>query len=95
MKLVWTDEAVKALKDIHDYIGRDSQSFASALVERVLSYEDQICSFPLAGRIVPEYADGLLREVFIGNYRLIYHIVNNELIEVITVVHAARNLENA
>ena len=94
MKLVWTDEAFNSLKDIYDYISRDSINYASLQVEKILALEDQICSFPFSGRVVPEYSNETVREILSGNYRVIYHIVNNRLIEVTTIVHVARDLGN-
>ncbi len=94
MKVVWTDEAFRSLKDIYEYISRDSENFAMLQVEKILSLESQIGGFPFSGRIVPEYSDKSVREILSGNYRIIYRIAENDLIEVTTVVHVARDLKN-
>lgn len=92
MKLTWTNEALLSLKDIQEYISKDSKYYASLQIEKILAHEEQICKYPLSGRVVPEYVDDSIREVIEGNYRIIYRILKEDLIEVLTVVHGARDL---
>jgi plasmid stabilization system protein ParE len=54
---------------------------------------EQIANFPFSGRLVPEFETEQLREVIEGSYRIIYYI-KPEQIDVIAVLHAARNIEN-
>ncbi len=46
----------------------------------------------MIGRIVPEMNLPEIREMIIGNYRLIYFIVDNEQIDILSVYHSSRNL---
>jgi len=39
------------------------------------------------GRIVPERNVDELRELILGNYRIIYHL-NDDFIELITIIHS-------
>jgi plasmid stabilization system protein ParE len=50
---------------------------------------DTIGRFPQSGRVVPKAGDVNIREVFEGPYRIIYHVLEDE-IDVIAVVHGAR-----
>ncbi|MFO0515083.1 MAG: type II toxin-antitoxin system RelE/ParE family toxin, partial [bacterium] len=50
-------------------------------------------NFPFSGRLVPEFETEQIREVIEGSYRIIYYI-KPEQIDVIAVLHAARNIEN-
>ena len=43
------------------------------------------------GRIVPEFHNPAIRELLVGAYRLIYR-VNNGTIDVLGVIHGARDL---
>ena len=45
--------------------------------------------FPLAGRIVPEFDDESIREVFAYDYRIIYRVEQDEVI-VAAVIHGKR-----
>jgi len=49
--------------------------------------------FPKAGRIVPELNNKVIREIIVGIYRVIYHIISNEKIEVLAVNHSYRLLK--
>jgi plasmid stabilization system protein ParE len=62
-------------------------------VERLTRRSEQIANFPFSGRIVPEFETEQIREVIEGSYRIIYY-VKPEQIDVIAVLHAARNIEN-
>jgi plasmid stabilization system protein ParE len=62
-------------------------------VERLTRRSEQIANFPFSGRLVPEFETEQLREVIEGSYRIIYYI-KPEQIDVIAVLHAARNIEN-
>jgi len=60
------------------------------MVDKITSRTEQIATFPLSGRIVPEFNVGQLRELFERPYRIIYHIRPNR-IEVIAVIHMSRH----
>jgi plasmid stabilization system protein ParE len=62
-------------------------------VERLTRRSEQIANFPFSGRLVPEFETEQIREVIEGSYRIIYYI-KPEQIDVIAVLHAARNIEN-
>ena len=59
------------------------------MVDRLTRRSQQIALFPRSGRIVPEANDVNIREVIEGPYRLIYHILKDE-IDIIAVVHGSR-----
>lgn len=44
------------------------------------------------GRVVPEWRQQDMRELFVGNYRLIYR-VSDKMVHVVGIVHGARDLE--
>ena len=44
------------------------------------------------GRAVPEFNDEVIREVIVGNYRVIYR-VRADAVEILTVFHGARLLD--
>lgn len=40
--------------------------------------------------IVPELAESELREVIVGDYRVIYEVTEGNTVEILTVVHSKR-----
>lgn len=61
------------------------------MIDSLTARSKQIGTFPLSGRIVPEFNFGQIREVFEGSYRIIYNI-RPDLIEVVGVVHMSREI---
>ena len=91
MKIVWTEPAVEDLRELHAYIARDSEMYASGFVERIISAAERVAEHPRVGRVVPENNDENVREILYQHYRIIYR-VKNDYIEVLTVIHGARDL---
>ena len=72
------------------YIARDSEFHAAKQVERFFESAERLKTHPRIGRIVPEVGHPSIRELIIGNYRLMYHLSNQDVAEVITIHHSAR-----
>ena len=93
MKILWTDLAIEDLRNLHSYIARDSEVYASSFVQRIILAVDKLSNFPRLGRMVPEADNEIIREIFYQNYRIIYRI-KGELIEILTVIHGRRDLDS-
>ncbi|MFH0975122.1 MAG: type II toxin-antitoxin system RelE/ParE family toxin [Spirochaetota bacterium] len=81
------------LRQIHDYIARDSRHYAHEVIIIILENIKLIESFPRKGRIVPEIQDDNIREILVYSYRIVYRIRTS--VEVAAVVHAKRDFSNA
>jgi len=90
-EVTWTVTAERDLDALAAYIADDSPSLASTFVQRLLDAADRLRSFPMLGRVVPEFETPELREILHGNYRLIYALRNNEAF-ILRVVHGSRDL---
>lgn len=91
MNVHWTETAQEHLDAIHAYIARNSAEYALRMVDRLTRRSQQIADTPLSGRRVPEYDVDQIRELIEGPYRIIYHIKPDQ-IDVIAVIHGARNV---
>jgi addiction module RelE/StbE family toxin len=91
VKVLWTENALKHLLDIYEYISQNSPTYATRMVDRLTRRSEQIANFPMSGREVPEYEAKDIREVIEKPYRIIYR-VNPDQIDILAVVHAARQL---
>ncbi len=88
----WTSQAADDLEAIADFIAHDSPHYASLFVIDVLASVERLETFPQSGRIVPEANDPVLREIILGNYRIVYR-VKPQVVEILTVYHGARLLD--
>lgn len=91
-QVVWTQSALDDLQEIADYISKDSVRFAEITVDKLFSAVDILESFPLSGAMVPEFQNDRLRQLVRGRYRIVYRIVNDHQIDILTVHHCARYL---
>ena len=90
-KVIWTEAAWNDLEEAADYIARDSAYYASAFVCEAQEAANSLCQMAKRGRIVPEFDDPSIRELFVRNYRLIYKITEQN-VYVIAFIHGSRNL---
>jgi len=88
----WTDQALDDLDCICLFIARDSPRYARIFAQRAFEATERLEEFPLSGRMVPEVGRKDIREVILGNYRIIYR-VRDEEVEILTVHHGARMLK--
>ena len=58
----------------------------------ILKAAERLEAFPKSGRMVPEASDPVIREIVLGNYRIVYRI-KHELVQILTVYHGARLLD--
>ena len=63
MKVLWTENALKHLLDIYEYISQNSPTYATRMVDRLTRRSEQIANFPMSGREVTEYEAEDIREV--------------------------------
>jgi toxin ParE1/3/4 len=91
MKILWTEPAIEDLRNLHGYIAKDSDVYASSFVQRIILAVDRLSDFPRLGRIVPEAEQETIRELLYQNYRIIYRI-KSDFIEILTVIHGRRDL---
>jgi addiction module RelE/StbE family toxin len=89
VKVFWTDTALGHLTAIHEFISRDSQTYAKRVIDRLTRRTEQIAVHPLSGRKVPEVSLPQIREVIEGPYRIIYYIKPDQ-IDVLAVIHGAQ-----
>lgn len=90
-EIVWSEQALGDAEEIRAFIARDSPSYADLFVDRLLASADRLQRHPHSGRVVPEFARADLREVLLGNYRVIHQVSDTE-IAIVTVFHMARLL---
>ena len=88
-RVVWTAPARDDLREIRDYIARDSAQFARITTGRLVAAVRRLHEYPLSGRIVPELARSTIREIVHGAYRIVYR-VTPDTVQILAVVHAAR-----
>lgn len=88
-RLRWTEQAVEDLRSIRRFIERDSPRYGRLVAERLFEAAERIAIFPRAGREVPEVEDELVREVIVGEYRVVYRL-EGEVAVLLTIFRSSR-----
>jgi addiction module RelE/StbE family toxin len=91
-EIVWSQEAVKDLEAVFNYIAKDSQSYAASFIGEIRLAGRSLNQFAERGRVVPEAGQPNIREIFVRDYRLIYHIEQTR-VEILALIHGARDLK--
>jgi len=92
VEINWTVQAKNDLKDILEYISKDSKRYAKLQVNRIRQRTQVLKSQIYSGKVVAEIDKRNIREVVEGNYRIIYKVVTETRLDILTVHHAARDL---
>jgi plasmid stabilization system protein ParE len=90
-KVILSPRAIQDLSEIVRYISFNNpdaaRKFGYALIDEALSLK----SLPERGRFVPEFADGITREIIYASYRIIYRLnADRRAVWVSRFWHAAR-----
>jgi len=88
----WSHRARADIRDLKDYIAKDSPYYARRFTERIVTSVEKLEEFPKIGRPVPE-AEGRdnVRELIYQGYRIIY-LTRPERIFIVTIIHSSRDL---
>lgn len=92
VEVKWTKQAIQDVDKIAEFIAKDSDHYAKIQVHRFFDAVKVLEKQPKSGKIVPEKQDSLIREILMGNYRIIYKIVSETKIDILTVHHGKRLL---
>ena len=90
-KVMWTESAWKDLEEVADYIAKDSSYYAAAFIRETRDAARTLAYLSERGRVVPEFNDPSIRELFVRSYRLIYQIAE-QAVYIIGFIHGARDL---
>ena len=92
VRINWTFQAREDLKAIAEYISKDSKRYAKLQVIRLKNRTKILKTHIHLGKIVPEFSRENIRELIEGNYRIIYKIVSNNQIDILTIHHSYKDL---
>ena len=90
----WSLPARNDLKQIHDYIAKDSRYYARNVIQEIVAKTETLAELPEIGRTVPEIRDQNIRELIVYSYRLIYEISEFGA-EILAIIHGRRDFKSA
>ncbi len=87
----WTDEAVKWLQEIHEYISNDNANIANKVVREIYDKTQILELMPKVGYKYQDRDD--IRILLYGHYRIAYSIKDSEIIDILGVFHGSLDIE--
>ena len=92
-EIIFSPRAQRDLRNIKRYISVYSFQVAERFCQKLVAKTEVLEVHPEIGRMVPSFASRSLREIIVGNYRVIYRVdLLAKQIEMIRYWHAARGI---
>jgi len=92
-KVVWTNEAERWLRKIHDYIAADKPAAAFGVVESIYRRAQILAQFPDLGHAYQTPSGRDARILLWGHYRIVYIQRPGDEIHIVGVFHGAMDLK--
>ena len=89
-----TSKAKKDITGIYNYILQDSYQNSELVAESIIKKIETLKRQPDFRKIVKEFNNPIIRELKLFKYRIIYRIKTPTLVEIITIQHSSRLLNN-
>jgi plasmid stabilization system protein ParE len=92
-EIVWTAQADKWLKDIHDYIAQDDADAAARVVSGLYEKAQLLRDFPEIGYTYRSEPEGDIRILLYGHYRIACLFKRKDQIDILGVFHGAMEID--
>jgi len=94
IKIVYSKIASKDLHEIYEFIRRDSLFYAKKEINDIRAVIKKLKINTYRGKVFSDLDDELTRELIFKNYRIIYEILPEIQINIVTIHHHARSIGN-
>jgi plasmid stabilization system protein ParE len=91
-EVVWTAEAERSLRAVHDFIALDSPVNAFNVVQAIYARAQILSQFPLLGYAYRSPSGRDTRILLWGHYRIVY-MARGDLLHILGVFHGAMELK--
>ena len=92
-KVNWTEEAVRWLQEIRDYIAQDNPDAAFRVVRGIYDKVQSLRRFPEIGYLYTARGDHNVRVLLHGHYRIAYVVKPGGQIDILGIFHNALDID--
>ena len=89
--IIWTEEALRWLEDIFEYIAADNPTAAGRTVQGIYERTQDLASFPEIGHRYP-VSSRHVRILLYGHYRIAYLVKDDGNIDILGVFHGSLDI---
>jgi plasmid stabilization system protein ParE len=90
-EIVWTEEAVQWLEEIFEHVAAENPQAAGSVTSGIFERAQILRDFPLIGYLYRKEAEGEIRVLLHGHYRIAY-LVRSQRIDILGVFHGALDI---
>ena len=87
----WTEESLRWLEDIYEYVSTDNPSAASRIIQGIRERTEDVLAFPEIGYRYTQ-STRHIRILLYGHYRIAYLVDDDGSIDVIGIFHSALDI---
>jgi toxin ParE1/3/4 len=92
MKVMMSDAALDDVEALEIYLAEKSPAKAKKITKAIFTRAHTLATFARRGRKIPELGDDNLRELIVGDYRVMYEIDDDAgVVEILAVLHGKRD----
>ncbi|WP_394754222.1 type II toxin-antitoxin system RelE/ParE family toxin [Crenothrix sp.] len=92
MRLRWSKRSINDLIAIQRHIAQNNPLMARKWISKIRRRAKSAADMPMAGRVVPEFNQKDIREVFLGSYRIVYRVREDDTL-ILTVFEGHQLLQ--
>ena len=92
-EIIWTKEAERWLKDIHDFIALDKPIAAKKVVEGIYNKVQILKRLPESGYRYDKFPEFHIRILLFGHYRIAYLISDEGIVYILGIYHGALDID--
>jgi toxin ParE1/3/4 len=92
-RLIWTDESLRWLREIRDYIAKYNPAAADRTLDGIFEKAQLLADFPEFGFKYPLPGRDDVRVLLYGHYRIAYTVTKPDVIHILGVFHAALDID--
>ncbi|WP_339868811.1 type II toxin-antitoxin system RelE/ParE family toxin [uncultured Algoriphagus sp.] len=92
VRVNWTNQAVNDLKEIAEYISKDSKRYAKIQIQRIRQRTHILKQYQLAGQKLEIFGELNIRQLVEGSYIILYRTRGDTQVDILTDHHSARDL---
>lgn len=89
----WTEEALRWLREIRDYIARDNPEAARRTAAGIVDRVEILSTFPQLGQRYEGMTDREVRILLYGHYRIAYLVTTERDVQLLGIFHGTLDID--
>lgn len=93
VQINWTDDAKLDLKNIYEFISKESEYYAELTVFKLIDKTELLNNNVNIDKVIKEKQNPFFRELLYKKYRIMYKVLGHRQVDILNIFHSSRNFE--